>query len=58
MFFSVKKADSSNKTSNNVIVPMDSDRMRRISNMSVEEAQKTYDRIIQSSGDSSLQVKA
>jgi len=47
MFFFKRKPDTSHHTSNNVIVPMDSDRLRRISEMSVEDARKTYDRIIE-----------
>jgi len=47
---SKKASTDDNKTSNNVIVPMDSDRIQRISNMSVEDARKTYDNLLKNSG--------
>jgi len=47
MPFFNRTPDNSNRTTNNVIVPMDSQRMRRISEMSVEDAREKYDRLIE-----------
>lgn len=46
MFFFIKKDNDIDHTSNNSILPMENDRLREISNMSIESAMRTYNSLV------------